>query len=1082
MSHWYFNKTQRVLTLLLALLLGTTLMTASFATQALAQDDEEEEFLLEDMVVTGSRILRNNMESTSPIVTVDERLFDQSSTLSIETQLNKLPQFVPTMDLPTTGGDIQPTARNTPGEATISLRGLGANRSLVLLNGRRGTPSNGMGIMDINTIPTASIEYVEAISGGASAVYGADALAGVVNFIMKDDFVGLEIDAQAGITQEGDRFEYQLSGVWGADVADGRGNVMMAFSYNDRDDAEQIDRDWFREAWADPSKAGTGFFPPFTGFTMGTPTDGFNTPPASTLNSVMNVDGFDDFTLGLFGVTAFDDGNGNAFTGFGFACFPTVSAGVPAAVEDGVVDGLEVIQQNNGCLGRNNIYNYLIFPQQRYNMYTQGNFEINDWIGLFGQAYFSDVNNQTRQEPGIIVTGWSVLVYPEYNREVIPGELLEILDSRPNPNGVVALQSLLPMPRETLSSTTTYNLTGGFEGVIPGIDWTWEAFYSWGETSTFTQSIGYTSLERTRIVMSGVIDYADDGSPIFWDGYKNFGQGFEMKGNVINSPDGGFGAATAYCTSGLNPFDYSGITQDCWDAIKADVKTNMIMEQTVWEANTQGRIIDLWAGELRGALGVSHRKNVFRFVSDTLNSEGVSFTDQILGLYPAQDSFGKIGVKEYYAELLIPVLSDLPFIKQLNFELGGRYSDYNTTGGSETYKILADWRTFDWLRFRGGYNRAERAPNIAELFLNPEQTFGAYSGGDPCSTLNVNSYSANPDLNPNYYDVITLCGELMERTGNLNADVEYYGDDYRVIREDPSLAVDPPTETFNFYWPINVGNDSLTPEIADTWTLGAVIDSQLDDPWLSDLRVSIDYYSIEITDAIGQQSGGLVMRQCLDPAFNPTYDVNSPYCDGMLRDPRFGSTGQIRTSFFNNGAFETSGIDLNINWGMDVGPGRLSVNSNINYLLDKSSTELQGIDPLVDYTGTLGPGQNGLDGNSYEWRTLTTIGYYWGDVNLSIRHSYVSSIEQEITALGLPGSSGASGYHLFDVLGNYALTNNLWLRFGCENVLNQEPPVLGVDENEATGMYGGNLPGFSQAGIYDTVGRRFYLGARINFE
>jgi iron complex outermembrane receptor protein len=1067
MTHWYSNKIQRVLTLLLALLLGTTLMTGSFATQALAQD-EEEEFLLEDMVVTGSRILRNNMESTSPIVTVDERLFDQSSTLAIETQLNKLPQFTPTIDVPTTGGDIQPTARNTPGEATIALRGLGANRSLVLVNGRRGTPSNGMGVMDINTIPIASIEYVEAISGGASAVYGADAMAGVVNFIMKDDFVGMEIDAQMGITQEWDRLEYQVSGVWGADVADGRGNVMMAFSYNDRDYADQADRDWYTDGWANPSQGATQFFPDFSGFLLGYS----NLPTAAALNEVMGVTGFTDPAMGI---QIYDDRHGNAFTGFGAAAnYP----GQEEAIRLGLVDNYAVKITNNGAMGQNNITNYLIFPMQRYNMYTQGNFEITDYIGVFGQAYFSDVNTQTRQEPGPITSGWSVWIYPEYNREVIPDEILTVLDSRPDPNAPVSISSILPVNRETFASTTTYNLTGGFEGTIPGIDWTWEAFYSWGETSTFTQSTGYTSLERTRIVMSGVIDWADDGSPIFYDGYKNFGQGFEMKGNVLHSYDGGFGAATAYCTSGLNIFDYSDVTQDCWEAIKADVKTNMTMEQTVWEANMQGRIIDLPAGELRGALGISHRTNIFKFISDTINSEGVSFTDQILGLYPAQDSFGKIGVEEYYAELLIPVLSDLPFIKQLNLELGGRYSDYSTTGSSETYKILADWRVFDWLRFRGGYNRAERAPNIAELFLNPEQTFGAYGGGDPCSTLNPNSYSANPATNPNYYEVITLCGEAMERTGNLDADWEFYGDDYRIIREDPSLATDQPTGLFSFYWPINVGNDALGPEIADTWTLGVVIDSPLDDPYLSDLRVSIDYYSIDIVDAIGQQSGGLVMRQCLDPQFNPDYDLNSPYCDGMLRDPRFGSVGQLRTSFFNNGAFKTSGIDLNVNWGMDLGPGRLSVTTNINYLLDKSSTELAGIDPLIDYTGTQGPTQNGLNGASYEWRTLTQVSYYWGDLNLSIRHDFKSSIEQAVVAQGLPGNEGAPSYHLFDLLGNYALTNNLWLRFGCENVLNKEPPLIGVNPNDPNGMYGGTFDALN----YDTVGRRFYLGARVNFE
>jgi iron complex outermembrane receptor protein len=155
------------------------------------------------------------MDSPSPIVTVDETLFDHSASGSIETQLNKLPQFTPTIDTPTFGGDIQPNARNTPGEATVALRGIGANRTLVLINGRRGTPSGGGMYVDINTIPNAAIEYVEAISGGASAIYGADAMSGVVNFIMKEDFVGLELDAQTGITQESDNFEHQISGIMG---------------------------------------------------------------------------------------------------------------------------------------------------------------------------------------------------------------------------------------------------------------------------------------------------------------------------------------------------------------------------------------------------------------------------------------------------------------------------------------------------------------------------------------------------------------------------------------------------------------------------------------------------------------------------------------------------------------------------------------------------------------------------------------------------------------------------------------------------------------------------------------------------
>ena len=223
---------------------------------ALAQEDE---FILEEIVVTGSRIVRNNNESSSPIVTVDEKLFQDTSTVAIETALNKLPQFTPTLDVPTSGGDIQPNARNTPGEATVALRGIGSNRTLVLINGRRGTPSNALNVVDINTIPSAAIEYVEAISGGASSVYGADAMAGVLNFIMKEHFEGAQITARASINEEGDNLEYQYSGIVGANIADDRGNVSMAFSYTERQDAKRKDHEWYRDEWKRTTVGGDQF-------------------------------------------------------------------------------------------------------------------------------------------------------------------------------------------------------------------------------------------------------------------------------------------------------------------------------------------------------------------------------------------------------------------------------------------------------------------------------------------------------------------------------------------------------------------------------------------------------------------------------------------------------------------------------------------------------------------------------------------------------------------------------------------------------------------------------------------------------
>jgi outer membrane receptor protein involved in Fe transport len=572
---------------------------------------EPEEFALEEIVVTGSRIARNNNESVSPIVTVDEKLFDQSATSAIETQLNKLPQFTPTIDIPQIGGqDIQPTARNTPGEATVALRGIGANRTMVLINGRRGTPSNASGVLDINTIPTAAIEYVEAISGGASSTYGADAMAGVLNFIMKDTFEGFEIDVQSGITQEWDNFEYQISGIMGSNIADDRGNVMMAFSYNDRDKVLQKDRYWFRRNWADPAIGGTQFFPPYSGINLWYGKD----PTVAALNAAMPGATFTSVPSGQ--TIYYDPVSGRAFTGFAASTQP----GIPAAQAAGLVDGYRIKLQANGNLGQNNIDTYLIYPMDRFNMFTQGNYKINDYVGVFGMAYFSKVHAETVQEPGIITTGWGVQVDPDDHRASIPPALLTILDSRmkwdPTANegaggmvsaagDVVDINALLPFDRIGLTDTFTFNMTAGLEGELSGIGWTWEAFASHGEAETTSQMKGFLSLERTRAIME----------------LPEFGRGAVIKGNQY-PPAPGFGTVEATCTSGLNPFDWASVTQDCWNAVKAEVKSKMLMEQNIYEANAQGRIMDLPGGEMRGALGASYRENNYYFLSDTFNSSG----------------------------------------------------------------------------------------------------------------------------------------------------------------------------------------------------------------------------------------------------------------------------------------------------------------------------------------------------------------------------------------------------------------------------------------------------------------------------
>ena len=823
-----------------------------------AQDDQEE-FTLEEIVVTGSRIARNNNESTSPIVTVDADLFDQSATGAIETQLNKLPQFTPTGDVPQVDGqDIQPTALNTPGSSTIALRGIGANRTLTLINGRRGTPSNAMGSVDINTIPTAAIQYVEMISGGASSTYGADAMAGVVNFIMKDRFEGFEFDILGSMSEYWDNEEFTTSAVMGTNFDDDRGNIMMAFAYNNRKGALQGERPWFRENWRDPSINGTQFFGTATGLDLGTT----NLPTADALNAAMELPGA--FTTVPGGLVLYTLQGGNeVFSGYqNFLGQANGPQGVPAAVALGIVDGYNTKITTSGNLSSNNTRAYLIYPLERYNFYTQGNYEINDHIGVFGQAYFSRSNAKTIQEPGVLSGGWSASVDPSINRNSIPSEVLDVLDSREYPDAPVSLLALLPEGRVGNTDSLTFNMTGGIEGDIPGIDWTWEVFMSHGESETTSNMTGFYSLMRFREIIEA----------------PDFGKGMVFKGN----PEyGGFGSADATCTSGLNPFDWASVTQDCWDAVAAPVKSKQLMEQQIWEANAQGPIADLPMGEMRGAVGISYRQNDYYFLSDNVNTQGRSFNDQILGLYPAGESEGTIRAKEAYAELLVPVLKDLPLVKQLELSLGGRRSDYNTTGVSYTYKAELNWKALDFLRFRGGYNRAERAPNIGELYLARTSLFAAMYNGDTCSMDNrTTAWTASPESNPDgWQDVVSLCGQLMESGGDTNADNEYYGEDWAAIYNYaeanggavlPSMLVEgedgntlienQPDGGMTYIWPVDVGNAALSPEIADTYTFGFVLDSWIDSiPALMDWRASLDFYSIKIKDAIGLQTGDVVM-------------------------------------------------------------------------------------------------------------------------------------------------------------------------------------------------------------------------------
>ena len=1031
-----------------ALLLAGGASTFAFATPAMAQDEGAED---EDrIVVTGSRIQTpGNFESTSPMVTIDEGILEQSSTAAIESNLNRLPQFVPAQT-PTAGGDIQPTATNTPGAATISLRGIGANRNLVLIDGRRGTPGNASGVVDISTIPSAAIERVEVISGGASATYGADAVAGVTNFILKKNFEGLELDGQFGITQEGDGFEYQLSGIMGTDFADGRGNVSIAMSMNTREANFQRDRSWYQDAYTDPSNTIAGqFFIESPGINFGFG----NLPDFGTVFPGGPNGNF--FEPAAFGQTVYVNPDGSAFTnnfgGFGNSGFNQTT------------DGNPFLRTDAGTITQNNTDFYLILPLTRYNGFARGNYEINDWIGAFGQMMFSHVETFTRNEPGPIFAGWGVDVSPlSLDRDQLPDDLWDLLDSRADPDGDFTVTTLLPDNRETFTDVTTYSLIAGLEGSVPGTDFTWEAFVSHGVSSTFARQTGVYSLERMRTVLQS----------------GNFGEGFFQQGNAVQ---GGFGASSGSCTTGLNFYQppAGGFSEDCLEAVRADLKNRSEVRQTIVEANVQGGLVDVPAGTVRFAVGGSYREQNYEFLNDTLTTQGRSFQDQALGIYPSGNAFGFYDVHELYGELLIPVLSDIPGIQQFNLELGGRISDYSTTGTSYTYKVLGDWEVTDWMRIRGGYNRAERAPNIGELFLSAQQSFGFNNLGDLCAVGNPSAFSAG---GTNGANVEAVCRVLMDQSGDLNADDFYYQQDAMGTYVNGAGS----TATFGFAFPTLVGNPTLTPETSDTWTAGIVLQPYFGGS-ISRARLTVDWFSISVDDAIGAQSVGSAQRQCFDPAFNPDVltdpvaAANNLLCQGITRNTQNGGLGNVFTTYVNSGRFKVSGIDVAFDVGLDVGPGTLSLNVLANYLLDFKVAELP-VDPLVDYVGTEGTSVNGLNNGAYEYRVLTTLGYAWGPAYLGLQWQHLAAVEDSTEALFPTPTNGYPAYNIFDLNGSYALSDTVNFRFGVQNLFNKRPPLGNVNTANTSPAADGNLPGGGfNALFYDTNGRRFYLGANFQF-
>lgn len=1144
---------------------------------------------LEEVVVTGSRILRRDNSSNSPIVTIESDQFQAQMGLNFEAYLNQLPEYNPAASPTTSQGDVQITPVNSVGIASISLRGLGPNRSLVLTNGKRTVPINALMVTDVNSIPSALVQRVETITGGASAVYGADAIGGVTNFILRDNFQGIQIDSQYGAAETGDGSETRLSAVFGANSSDGKGNIAIGTEYYKREAAFAVNNDFYTARYNDPYAAGYFLFLqgtsnldcqatcPSAGAINGVfqPKPGQNVfaPVGSPIfrTFTFNADGTVFVPSSAAGLAKYNPNN-NWF----FHPVKAIDGSIPYnAANPGasqVIDGLK--WDFNRAL--------VSAPQDRYSLFATGHYDLTDNLSFFARGSLAESATKTALFGTNAIAGWEAQVPynpntdsplnpginyndattvaaavaavkanihdPTYGNPTfiptgtagaghpVPIEVAALLNSRTNffaGNAPAANAQWLPgwnpdmslPPRSTTNTNTVWQVETGFNLKL-GESWTGEFYYSHGQSQTYNNADGNLSLQRFRGLMNA----------------PDWGRNASLPGN-LSSVRPNFGAATAHCTSGMYDTLFGGdqrLSDDCFNAINATLQTRAQNKQDIVEVNFQGVLAKMKPGELRAAFGYQGRNNSATFVPDILQST-FSFTDQVIGVYPTGYLDAHTSADDLYLETLVPLLADHKGFRRLELELGARYSKYDQGGtdNATTWKALVNWEINDWFRFRGGFNRATRAPNLGELYLNQQEIFavGGNAYGDPCGVRSIAPFGAG-GTGP---DPVLLPGEPVPTlaTGQTAAGAA----SAKLICQ-AMMGAAGANRFYNvdnaapgggalFNWINQIGNPHLEAEVADTWTYGFVINPPFKSPLLSGINITLDAYKIKIDNAILQTSVdnanfNCVGRVLVTTAAEAAAQAASPACQLNPRDQVSGVPLSTTISYSNQATIDTAGFDMSLNWRAsfaDFGSklkGGLSYNLSstfLDYYKTKQSPAI--FDVLTDWKGSLGPNLIGTQGGAYDYRLFQTFSYFRDTWSVSLRWRGLPSVwsagymsQQAIKANNVAAAGGdtskivlgyvpsteikTDSYRVFDLAFSYNFRAKMTLRGGITNVLNTAP----VEVASTNGFpIGTNLPGICNGapgctnpqapslqttgafngGYYDQLGRRAFLGFNVNF-
>jgi iron complex outermembrane receptor protein len=907
--------------------------------------DDGDTMVLEEVVVTGSRIKRSDTSSISPITVLSDADLAVSGNLTLENFIQDMPSV--------NGGDFGAGVNNgNPGIASVSLRGLGPNRTLTLVNGKRFASASVNGFVDLNMIPTAIVERVEVLRDGASTVYGSDAIAGVVNIITKKDFEGVDVQFGYDITDESDGEMINGSLVFGNSFD--KGNFVVSAQVNKREEIRQGDRDY---------SACPLFDDGVQTICGGSPT---TTPAQFTPLGVDSAIG--GHVLDADGVTVrpFDA----ARDAFNFAAL-----------------------------------SYLTTPQDVFSAYAAANYELFEAPVLGAVNASLEMNFSNRESDQLLAPvgtfgGW--ITSQEHPDNPFGDALCAGNPLCTEPQDVATSRRLTESGgRRFTQDVNAWRIGTGLDGQFEN-DWTWD--------------INYT-------IAKWEDSQRDEGRP--------------NRPNIENMMDPTLcAAATNGCPGIYNPFISDSMTdaQVAYGFVGVNTKEESTLN--VFQLNFSGDMGEfrMPGGEIGWALGYENRRE-----SASSNPDGGAAIGAI-AFTPGNVTGGKYQVDEVYGEVSLPLLSGAPMAELLTLEASTRWTDVDFLDDSDTvYKVALEWAPIEDIRLRSTFSEGFRAPNISELFLGIQQSAESYT--DPCRNYGTSGTDANT-------------------VANCQAD---------------GLAPDFNLATFQATT-LQGGNPNLQPETSESLTFGLVLTPS----FVEGLTVAVDYFDVEITDAVGSAPTSEVISACyassnfsdplcaliVGPAFPGVDETPSPNAP-TRRNSNLQISGILQSSA-NLATYKTSGIDFQLDYGLDTGIGLVDFRVAGTYLDEYDYLPFSGGE-LIELAGFFGGDPAfGNPATFAEWQVnygVTLTRDDWG-ANLTAR--YMSETD-DIDAAPANLSNVADAITYLDIQGYYNW-NDVTFTVGVRNLTDEDPPYVTAYDDMNTLQFS-----------YDTQGRYIYGRASITF-